>query len=62
MEYWLGPGGKPHKIPLHMGLDILQVMLMSCPTPCMVLSWAFGNLGSMGTSIGNERRYLIVTI
>jgi hypothetical protein len=37
-----------------MGLDILQIMLMSCPTPCMVLSWAFGNLGSMGTNIGNE--------
>jgi len=43
----VGPGGKPHKIPLDMGLDILQVMLMSFPTPCMVLSWAFGVLGSM---------------
>jgi hypothetical protein len=46
--------GKPHKILLDMGLDILQIMLMSCPIPCMVLSWALGSLGSMGTSIGNE--------
>ncbi len=42
-ECWLGLEGKPHKIPLDMGLDILQIMLMSCLTPCMVLSWAFGN-------------------
>jgi hypothetical protein len=54
MEYWLGHWGKPHKIPLDMGLDILQIMLMSCPTPCMVLSWAFGNLRSMQKNIGNE--------
>ncbi len=37
-EYWLGPKGKPRKIPLDMGLDILQILLMSCSTPCMVLS------------------------
>jgi hypothetical protein len=35
-EYWLGPGGELHKTPLDMGLDILQILLMSCLTPCMV--------------------------
>jgi hypothetical protein len=40
---------------LDMGLDILQILLMPCPTHCMVLSWALGNLGSMGTRIGNKQ-------
>jgi hypothetical protein len=35
-EYWLEPRGKPHRIPLDMGLDILQILLMSCLIPCMV--------------------------
>jgi len=50
-EYWLGPGGKPHKFPLDMDLDMLQILLMSYPTPCMVLSWALGNLGSMSNTL-----------
>jgi len=31
-EYWLGAWGKPHKIPLDMGLDIFTnyVNVMSC--------------------------------
>jgi hypothetical protein len=28
-EDWLEPGSKPHKIPLDMGLDILQILLTS---------------------------------
>ncbi len=36
-----------------MALDILQTLLMSCPTPCMVLSWAFSSLRPMTMSIGN---------
>jgi hypothetical protein len=54
-EYWLGLGGKPHKIPL----DILQTLLMSCHTPYMVLSWALGSLGLMTMSIGNGHLILL---
>jgi hypothetical protein len=44
--------GQPHKIPLDMGVDILPILLMSCPTPCMVLSLALGNLGQWEQVLG----------
>lgn len=42
-EYCIGPCGKLHKIPFERAMDILQILLMSCPMPCMVLSWALSN-------------------
>jgi hypothetical protein len=55
----LGLGANPIRFPWTLALDILQTLLMSCPTPCMVLSWAFGSLRSMTTSIGNGNIILL---
>jgi hypothetical protein len=53
---WVWLGTNPLRlIPLDMGLDILQILLMVlCSTSCMVLSSALGNLASMGTRIRIE--------
>jgi len=57
----LGLGANPIRFPWTTALDILQTLLMSCPTPCMVLSWALGSLRSMIMSIGNGHLILLCT-
>lgn len=43
-------------------LNILQILLMSCLTAYIILSWPLGSLGLMRTSIGNEHIILFHTV